>query len=153
MVEGEASQSEEITMMETYVQMSGYVGGPVDHRILASGSNRASFRIASTPRRRLENGGWQDGPTTWLTVVCFRQLATHVTSSLQRGDAVVVAGRLRTDRWVDQQGTQHERLVLQADVVGHDLNRGTSVFHKAPRRDLESADDEQATQTLASRAG
>ena len=63
---------------------------------------------------------------------CFRLLAEHVAASVRKGDAVMVAGKLRTSVW-EKDGQAHERLVLEADTVGHDLNRGTSVFRRRPR--------------------
>jgi single-strand DNA-binding protein len=38
----------------------------------------------------------------------------------------------------EKDGRTHERLVLEADTVGHDLSRGTSAFRRRPR--LSSTD-------------
>jgi single-strand DNA-binding protein len=65
-------------------------------------------------------------------VACFRTLAQHVAQSVHKGDPVLVVGKLRTNVW-EKDGQTHERLVLEADMVGHDLNRGTSAFQRAPR--------------------
>jgi len=81
--------------------------------------------------------GGGDGNTTWIEVSCFRLLAEHVAASVHKGDPVVVVGRLRTSVW-EKDGQSHERLVLEADMVGHDLNRGTSAFRRRPR--LSSTD-------------
>jgi single-strand DNA-binding protein len=115
--------------MEAHVQLTGNVGGDVEFR--NTSIPVASFRLACTPRIRKE-GSWVDAPTTWLTVTCFRSLAEHVTSSVRRGDPVIVAGRLRTSQW-SKEGVQYERLVLEATTVGHDLTFGTSAFHRAAR--------------------
>ena len=73
-------------------------------------------------------------------VSCSRGLAENVRSSIGKGDPVVVAGKLRTDRWTDAQGGAHERLVIEAVSVGHDLSRGTSVFRRATRSTPEAAE-------------
>ena len=65
-------------------------------------------------------------------MVCFRTLAQHVDQSVRKGDPVLVVGRLRTNVW-EKDGQTHEKLVLEADMVGHDLNRGTSAFRRPPR--------------------
>jgi single-strand DNA-binding protein len=74
-------------------------------------------------------------------VACFRTLAQHVAQSVRKGDPVVVVGKLRTNVW-EKDGQAHERLVLEADMIGHDLNRGTSSFQRPPR--LAASDPREA---------
>ncbi|HJV15352.1 MAG TPA: single-stranded DNA-binding protein [Propionibacteriaceae bacterium] len=114
--------------MEAQVHITGYAGTEVEGR---GNGTVSAFRLACTPRIRTKNG-WGDGNTTWIEVACFRTLAQHVAQSVHKGDPVVVVGKLRTNVW-EKDGQTHERLVLEADMVGHDLNRGTSVFHRPPR--------------------
>ncbi len=114
--------------MEAQVHITGYAGTEVESR--GNGSVSA-FRLACTPRIKTKNG-WSDGSTTWLEVACFRTLAQHVAQSVRKGDPVLVVGKLRTNVW-EKDGKTHERLVLEADMVGHDLNRGTSIFQRPPR--------------------
>ncbi|GAA2099302.1 hypothetical protein GCM10009841_13140 [Microlunatus panaciterrae] len=130
--------------MEANVTMSGYVGGDVEYR--SGQDNRVatgSFRLACTPRIR-RGGDWRDGETTWVTVTCFRALADNAASSISRGDPVIVVGRLRTQVWEGRDdGERHERMVLEALTIGHDLSRGTSVFKKFERSvPLEDPDAE-----------
>ena len=109
--------------MEALVHITGYAGSEVEIR---GNGTVSAFRLACTPRIRTKSG-WGDGNTTWIEVSCFRLLAEHVAASVRKGDPVVVVGRLRTSVW-EKDGQSHERLVLEADMVGHDLNRGTSAF-------------------------
>ena len=53
--------------------------------------------------------------------------------SLQRGDAVVVQGRMRLSTWVDGSGVEQQTWEVVATSVGHDLNRGTSRFVRTQR--------------------
>lgn len=125
--------------MDAMVWMTGYVGGDVEFRTVKEEYTFASFRLACTPR--LWRGGeWVDAETTWIAVSCSRGLAENVRSSIGKGDPVVVAGKLRTDRWTDGQGGAHERLVIEAVSVGHDLSRGTSVFRRVSRSVAETAE-------------
>jgi single-strand DNA-binding protein len=122
--------------METYVSMTGWVGSAVEYRCLTSAdrsytTHHASFRLAATPRIR-RGGAWTDGETNWITVVCFRDLAQNVGSSVSKGDPVTVWGKLRRETW-ERDGETNERTVIEAVVVGHDLNRGTSMFKKNER--------------------
>lgn len=122
--------------MEAAVWITGNVGGDVEFRTFGDDVAYASLRVASTPRLR-RGGEWVDGATTWLTVTCTRALAENVRSSVKKGDAVVVVGRLRTNRWEDSERGPQERLVLEAMSIGHDLSRGVSEFRRAARAPRE----------------
>lgn len=119
--------------MDAFVNLTGNVGGDVVLKFTRNNIAYASFRMASTPRLR-RNGDWTDGETTWITVVCYRGLAENVANSVGRGDPVTVVGKLRTQAWVDAQNVENERLVVEANTVGHDLNRGTSAFRRTERQ-------------------
>ena len=121
--------------MDAFVHITGHAGTDVEIR---GNGTVATFRLASTPRVR-SKGEWSDGNTTWLEVSCFRTLAEHVAASVRRGDPVVVVGRLRTSVW-DKDGQTHERLVLEAETVGHDLTRGITLFRRRPRATADPQD-------------
>ena len=122
--------------MESTMVVNGYVGHDLELKQTRSGVSTISFRVGSTPRVRTADG-WGDGPTTWMTVVCYRTLAENVFKSIHRGDPVVVQGRIRTQAWEDKNGEAHERMGLEASVVGHDLNRGTTKYTKGYQRPSE----------------
>jgi single-strand DNA-binding protein len=90
-----------------------------------------SFRLASTQRRfDRSKERWVDGETNWYTITAFRQLATNVASSIQKGDRVVATGKLRIRDWAagDKVGTNIE---VDAEAIGHDLLWGTAVFTRS----------------------
>lgn len=120
--------------MEAQLTISGYVGSAVEFRPTRNNTPRATFRIGCTPRVQRQ-GGWTDGPTVWMTIVCWRSLAEHAAASINKGDPVVVQGRLRNQVWSDANGETHERLAVDATSVGHDLSRGRSTFHRVQRVD------------------
>lgn len=131
-------------MRETLVTLHGWVGNDVTHRVVNDVSV-ANMRVASTPRVK-RSGEWRDGETTWYTVTAWRALADHVSSSVKKGDAVIVHGRLRSESWEREDGQVATTLAVEAQLVGHDLTRGTSVFWKAakPERSDPDAHDEVA---------
>lgn len=128
-------------MSETVLHMLGHVGTDVDYRKVGAGIDLSTFRLASTPRRwdRTQRG-YVDGATNWITVQCWRSLATHVRDSIRRGDPVIVVGRLKTEEWTKDQ-VRNSRFVLEAMAVGHDLNRGTSSFVKAVKQPEQATDE------------
>jgi single-strand DNA-binding protein len=116
-------------MFDTFVTFSGWMGTDVTLRDVAGGQQVASFRVGSTPRR-LRDGQWVNGPTTWYQVKAWRRLAAHAAESLRSGDPVVVHGRLVADVWTKEDGTTVTQLVVVASSVGHDLSHGTTIFTK-----------------------
>jgi single-strand DNA-binding protein len=93
-------------------------------KVTPAGSARASFRVASTERRRdAAAGTWTDGPSVFVQVTCWRRLAENVANSLSKGDRVIVCGRLR--QWVaEKDGVRRTVHEIEADAVGPDLQRG-----------------------------
>jgi single-strand DNA-binding protein len=97
------------------------------------GSARARFRLASTERRRDPvSDTWQDGESVFVQVTCWRRLAENVGNSLDKGDRVIISGRLR--QWVaEKDGVRRTVHEIEADAVGPDLQRGL-VSVARPRR-------------------
>lgn len=120
--------------MDAQVTISGLVGTAVEFRPTPYNVPQATFRLGSTPRIN-RPGGWVDGKTNWITVVCKRILAENVAASINKGDAVLVQGKLRTWSLPDKNGELQDRLVIEATSVGHDLFRGTSTFQRVQRLD------------------
>ena len=92
--------------MDANVSFSGNLGTDVDY-VEGRGWCAARFRVAHTPRR-LVDGTWVDGNTTWLTVRTSGRLARNCRDSLVKGDPVIVSGRLRTKVWRDTDDNEHE---------------------------------------------
>lgn len=87
-----------------------------------------SFRLATAPRYYDKGRGeWVEGRTEWLTVKAFRDTALNVALSVQKGQPLVVHGRLRTEEWTGENGPR-VGLVLEAAAIGHDMTRGRSTF-------------------------
>lgn len=127
-------------MNETLVTLQGWLGTDVTLR-QAGETPVASFRVACTPRRyQKKTDQWVDGTTQWFSVNAWRALAEHCERSLRRGDPVVVHGRLNAQLWSNSAGMEVTSYDVEAVVVGHDLNRGTSTFVRPPRPLGEGAD-------------
>ena len=117
--------------MPDAITLTGLVATPPRHLVTSEGLPITSFRLASTQRRfDRPQQKWIDGETNWYTITAFRQLAMNVTGSIQKGDRVVVCGRLKIRDWAvgDKAGTNIE---VDADAIGHDLSWGTSAFTRS----------------------
>jgi single-strand DNA-binding protein len=128
---------------ETMVTLQGRVGGDVVVR-QAGGSAVANFRVACTPRRRdRDTGAWIDGPTQWYSVTAWRWLAEHCAASLNRGDAVLIHGKVDMRTYTNKAGIEILDVQVEASSVGHDLNRGTSSFTRSQPAQVQPAQPAQ----------
>lgn len=114
--------------MSEHITVAGLIATTPRHLVTQDGLPITSFRLASSQRRfdRAQNK-WIDGETNWFTVSAFRQLAINTSSSLSKGDRVVLTGRLRVRDWDsgERSGTAVE---IETEAIGHDLSWGTSAF-------------------------
>ena len=109
----------------TYV--SGLVATTPRHLITADGVPITSFRLAvSGQTLNHSTGDWVEN-TNWYTITAFKQLAINTAGSVNKGERVVVAGKLLIRDWDngERAGTSVE---IEADLIGHDLTYGTAVY-------------------------
>jgi len=105
----------------------------VSLRTTSSGASVASFRIASNSRRfDKTTKSWVEQEPSYLSITAWSQLAENVALSIHKGQPIVVTGKLKVRQWQDgeKSGTAVE---IDAQSIGHDLNRGTSDFTKVKR--------------------
>jgi single-strand DNA-binding protein len=116
---------------EAQISLTGYVATQPVVRIVKSGASYMTMRVAWTPRRQDRiSGEWTDGNTSYVTVVCWRKLATNAAVCLRKGDPVVVKGRLSIRNYEDKQGMARIAVEVEAGSVGHDLSRGVAQFQR-----------------------
>src|SRR5262249_49874356 len=118
---------------------------------LATGTSTAKLRVAYTERRlNRETGEWGDGPTSFVTVLCWRALADNVAMCLRKGEPVLVRGRLRVREYEGKDGSRGTETEIDASSVGHDLSRGVAHFSRTRRAPGETA--AESTEALAAEA-
>lgn len=114
--------------MSELITVAGLIATTPRHLVTQDGLPITSFRLASSQRRfdKTQNK-WIDGETNWYTISSFRQLAINASTSLSKGDRIVVTGKLRVRDWDngERAGTAVE---IEAEAIGHDLSWGSSSF-------------------------
>ena len=116
------------------VTLVGFVATEPKVHYLTSGTPVAKMRIGSTVRKvDKETGEWQDGETHFYSVKCWRSLASNAATCLHKGQPVVVAGRLRVNRWEDRSGQPRTEVEVEAETIGFDLSRGVAQFTRLKR--------------------
>ncbi|GAA1854114.1 single-stranded DNA-binding protein [Myceligenerans crystallogenes] len=112
---------------EVMVTVTGNAGStPVINRS-ARGTEWTQFSVASTRRIRGADGGFHDGQTLWFKVKAWGLAASNIAASVEKGQPLVVTGRLEVDEWQSELGPRMG-LVINAETVGHNLARGRTAF-------------------------
>lgn len=117
--------------MQSSVMLVGNLVSDVTLRDTSSGPV-ANFRIAADNGyfdRRTQQ--WVE-KTTYLSVSAWRSLGENVAASLAKGQPVVVVGKPR-QREFEREGQRVVVVEVDAELVGHDLNRGSAVFQRTRR--------------------
>jgi single-strand DNA-binding protein len=136
-------------MTESYVTVSGRLVADPQTRTTRAGVHFASFRLASTARRlNQKTGQYEDGGTSFFNVTAFRTLGANVANSLEKGEPVVVYGRLRVNQWMRQDNTHATSVEIDAYTVGHDLNWGTTKLKRVTRAQLDQQHDRMADEEV-----
>jgi len=122
------------------IDLAGFVASEPSFKRLPTGTSTAKLRVAYTERRlNRETGEWGDGPTSFVTVLCWRTLADNVAVCLRKGEPVLVRGRLRVREYQDKEGASRTVTEVDASSVGHDLSRGVAHFSRTRRAPGETA--------------
>lgn len=137
-------------MLDNVIHLAGNVATIPDLRSTPAGVPVCSFRLAQTTRQQTASG-WANGSTVFLTVVTWRALADHVARSIDKGDRVMVLGRLRQHDWQSKpEGGSGNRTFyeLEATDVGLSLRYAIGNLGAAAqdedRAEVEAQDQAEA---------
>ena len=137
------------------IDLAGFVASEPSFKRLPTGTSTAKLRVAYTERRlNRETGEWGDGPTSFVTVLCWRTLADNVAVCLRKGEPVLVRGRLRVREYEGKDGSRGTETEVDASSIGHDLSRGVAHFSRTRRAPGETAaENAEAVATAQSQDG
>ncbi|MFC4858239.1 single-stranded DNA-binding protein [Actinophytocola glycyrrhizae] len=117
-------------MFETPITVTGRVVTDVTTRMTSTGAKVSSFRIACQERRYdKEQQTWVDGDRLYVGVTGWRQLAEGM-GALEKGDHVVVSGRLKVNEYTAEDGTRRAGPEIDARAVGPDLAWHTVIVNR-----------------------
>jgi single-strand DNA-binding protein len=84
--------------MQFNLTIEGNLGSAPELRITPSGVPVTRMSVGHNTRRRDTSGQWVNGPTLWVEVTCWRDLAERV-AKLNKGDTVIVDARDDLSTW------------------------------------------------------
>lgn len=105
------------------ISMEGRVVADPELKYTASGVAMCKFRAVASSRKKITEDGeekWVDDKNFWISVTCFRKLAENVAESIEKGNLVLIQGRLQTDEW-ETDGQKRTAPSILADNVAPSL--------------------------------
>lgn len=110
----------------------------------SGGSALAKFGLAVN--RRWQNRQTQewDEATSFFDVTCWGNLAENVDNSLNKGDRVIVTGRLEQRSWETEHGDKRSKVDIVANDVGPALSRGVATVERTERTTPVAQDPDEA---------
>lgn len=108
-------------MMLPQVTLVGNTTADPELRFAPTGVAVCSFTVACSSRKQNEAGEWVDDKVLYMPVTVFRDPAEHAAESIEKGDQVIVTGRIYTDQWEDKDGNKRSMVKMNADDVAVSL--------------------------------
>lgn len=119
-------------MSKLTIPIWGNVTSEPMHVVGANGTPRTTFRLAHTARKRMPDGSYGNGSTSFFNVTCFGYVAVNVAASVHKGDPVVLFAEMTVREW--SEGARSGRDVdLVALHIGPNLRWGRARFERPPR--------------------
>ena len=122
------------------VTLIGNLGRDAEIRNTGGGMAIANLRLATTDRRKAQDGTWQDH-TEWHAVVAFGKTAEVMEKWGKKGKMLYVEGRIQTREYTDKDGNKRWsteivaneiRMLGKNDAEGQGQSSGADRSRSAP---------------------
>ncbi len=96
--------------------------------IATSSRNLARFTVVTNERYLDRNSNsWKDAPAEFHAIVAWGPLAQRIERSVNKGDLLLVEGKLKSRRWKDQNGTDRKVIEIEcSNLIVLEKKRDTS---------------------------
>jgi single-strand DNA-binding protein len=119
------------------VTLVGNITRDPELRFTPTGQATATFGLAVNRRwQNRQTNEWEEA-TSFFNIVCWREMAENVSSSLAKGARVLVTGRLEQRSWQTQEGDKRSVVEVVADEIGPSLRWATAEIQRNERRSPE----------------
>jgi single-strand DNA-binding protein len=116
------------------VTLVGNITRDPELRFTNTGQATASFGLAVNRRwQNRQTQEWEEA-TSFIDVVCWREMAENAAESLTRGARVIVTGRLDQRSWETPDGDKRSKVEVVADEIGPSIRWATAQVTKNERK-------------------
>ena len=112
------------------ITITGNVTREPELRFTPAGAALCEFGVAWNLRK--QNG---EDEAMFFNVTCWRSLAENVAESIDKGDRVIVTGRLNWRSWETDAGEKRQVVDIQAEEVGPSLQWASADVTRNERSD------------------
>ena len=95
----------------------GNVGADPDVRQFNNGGSVATISVATSEKYQNKNTGEWVENTEWHRVEAFGKLAEIIAQYVKKGTSVYIEGKLKTDKYTDNQGVERYATNIIADQI------------------------------------
>lgn len=134
--------------MQNLVILAGNVGATPETRTTQGGTKITQFSLATSRPKRDSEGKVQkdrDGrrveDTEWHRITCFNGVGKTVAEYVEKGQKVMVRGRIHYTRWTDQENIERYGVEIIADEVTF-LSYGKSRQQQQQNASQDNEDDD-----------
>jgi single-strand DNA-binding protein len=121
--------------MNSHTTITGNLTRDPEIRYTREGQASTLLGVAVNHRwRDRESQEWEES-TSFIDVVCWRELAENVALSLTRGTRVTVSGRLEQRTWENEEGERRSKVEIVADDVAASLRFAAVEVQRTHRQD------------------
>ena len=131
--------------MQNLVILAGNVGANPETPTTPGGTKITSFSVATSRPKRdsegkvIKENGRRVEDTEWHRITCFNGVAKTVAEYVEKGQKVMVRGRMHYSRWTDQEMVERVGVEIIADEVTF-LSYGKSRQQQEATQDNEDDD-------------
>lgn len=119
---------------EAGVTLVGNITNDPEAVVTKTGTPLTKFGIAVNRSKPDGSGGWID-EVSFFNVTSFNSVADNVKGCLNKGDRVVVVGRLQQDQWDDPtSGEKRSAVLVIADEIAASVKWATVSITKNPKK-------------------
>lgn len=122
-------------MADNTITVVGNLTRDPEIRYTSGGKGVANLDIAVNRKwMNRQTNEWEER-TSFFKVVVFGEMADHCSESLQKGNRVLVTGRLEQRSWETEKGEKRNSVEIVADEVAPSLRYATAEVKRTERRE------------------
>lgn len=92
-----------MNQLVNYVQLIGNLGQEPELQTTQNENTLLKLSLATNENYMDKSGNWQS-KTDWHNLICWGKLAERMSKSLQKGDQILVRGKLQHRKYEDSNG-------------------------------------------------
>lgn len=118
---------------DNFVSITGNLTRDPEVAFTASGQAYARLGVAVNRRWKKKDSDEWDESVSFFNVIAWGDIAEHVGDTVEKGNRVVVTGRLEQRSWENDDGDKKSAIQIVADEITPSLRWATAVVTKTEK--------------------